>query len=120
MNGDWIKTSTSKNQDTFVAPKDNRMINYVYPSDQLPDFRLGARPPLPHHGFVSQPPADSNSEKHEMDIDQPSAPEHPPASDDPMQKLVGNVQSLSEQLQQLQYEFVMFQIQQQQLLDQQQ
>ena len=53
MNGDWIKTSTSKNQDTFVAPKDNRMINYVYPSDQLPDFRLGARPPLPHHGFVS-------------------------------------------------------------------
>ena len=41
-NGKWIKTSISKNRDTLVAPEDDRMLNDIYPPDQLPDFRLGA------------------------------------------------------------------------------
>lgn len=94
-NGRWVKASTSKNQDTLVAPKDNRILNDVYPLDQLPDFRLGVTPPPPHRGFVSQPSVDSDSEEHEMDIDQPPAPKHPPTSDDLMQKLVSDIQNLS-------------------------
>ena len=45
-NREWIKTFTSKNQDTLVAPKDDCMLNDVYPPNQLLDFRVGARPPL--------------------------------------------------------------------------
>ncbi|KAH9715535.1 Integrase catalytic domain-containing protein [Citrus sinensis] len=44
-NREWIKTSNSKNQDTLIAPEDDRMLNDVYPPDKLPDFRLGAHPP---------------------------------------------------------------------------
>ena len=39
-NGKRIKTSTSKNRDTLIAPEDDRMLNDVYPPDQLSDFRL--------------------------------------------------------------------------------
>lgn len=83
-NGKSIKTSISKNQDTLIAPEDDRMLNDVYLPDQLLDFRLRTRLLLPRRGSVSQPPADSNSEEHEMDTDQPPA-------------LVGDVQSLSKQ-----------------------
>lgn len=38
-NEEWIKTFISKNQDTLVAPKDNPMLNDVYPHDLLLDFR---------------------------------------------------------------------------------
>lgn len=110
-NEEWIKTFISKNQDTLVAPEDNPMLNDVYPHDLLLDFRQGARPPPPRRGFVSQPPTDSNSEEHEMDTDKPPAREHLPASNDLMQKLVGDVHSLFEQQQQLQSQFVAFQLQ---------
>lgn len=56
------------------------LINYL-----ILNFKLQARPPLPHQGSVSQPPAESDSEKHEMDTDQPLAPEDPLALDDLMQ-----------------------------------
>ena len=42
-NREWIKTQTSKNQDTLIAPEDDRVLNDIYRPDQLPDFRLGAR-----------------------------------------------------------------------------
>ena len=61
MNGQWIKTSNSKNQDTLIAPEDDRMLNDIYPPDQLPDFRLGAHPHPPRRRFVPRPPADSDS-----------------------------------------------------------
>uniref|UniRef100_A0A1S8ACQ5 Uncharacterized protein n=1 Tax=Citrus limon TaxID=2708 RepID=A0A1S8ACQ5_CITLI len=90
-NKELIKTPTSKNQDTLVAPEHDRMLNDVYPLDQLPDFRLGAKPPPPRRGSISQPLVKFNSEKHEMDTDQPQALEDPPASDGLMQQLVGEV-----------------------------
>ncbi|KAH9658046.1 hypothetical protein KPL70_023335 [Citrus sinensis] len=68
--------------------KDDRIPNDVYPLDQLPDFRLGVTPPPPRRGFISQPSVDSDSKEHEMDIDQPPTPKHPPTSDDLMQKLL--------------------------------
>ena len=40
-NRKWIKTSTSKNRDTLIAPEDYRMLNDIYTPDQLSDFRLG-------------------------------------------------------------------------------
>ena len=45
--GKWIKVASSKNEDTLVAPDDNCMLNDVYSEDELPDFRLGARPCAP-------------------------------------------------------------------------
>ena len=90
-NKELIKTPTSKNQDTLIASEHDRMLNDVYPPDQLPDFRLGARPSPPRRGSVSHPLAKFNSEEHEMDTDQPQAPEDPPASDGLMQPLVGEV-----------------------------
>ena len=108
-NREWIKTFTSKNQHTLVAPKDDRMLNDVYPPDQLLDFKLGARPPPLRRGSISQPRAVSDSEEHEMDTDQTAALKHPPTSDDLMQKLISDVQSFSEQQQQqLQSQFATF------------
>ncbi|KAH9801181.1 hypothetical protein KPL71_000929 [Citrus sinensis] len=78
-NGQWIKTSNSKNWDTLIAPEDDRMLNDIYPPDQLPNFRLGALPHPPHHRFVPWPPADSDSEERAMDADIPSSSELPPA-----------------------------------------
>ena len=74
-NGEWIKTSNSKNRDTFIAPEDHRMLNDVYHPDQLPNFRLGVHPPPPRHSSVPQPPANFDSEEREMDIDHLLAPE---------------------------------------------
>lgn len=50
--GEWIKTSNSKNQDTLVAREDDRMLNGVYPPNQLPDFSLGAHLPPPRRCSV--------------------------------------------------------------------
>ncbi|KAH9725564.1 hypothetical protein KPL70_007924 [Citrus sinensis] len=69
---EWIKTSTSKNRDTLIAPEDDHMLNDVYRPDQLPNFRLGPHPPPPHRRSIPQPPADSDTEEHEMDVDIPS------------------------------------------------
>ncbi|KAH9670243.1 hypothetical protein KPL70_016903 [Citrus sinensis] len=78
-NGVWIKTSNSKNRDTLIAAEDDRMLNDIYPPDQLPDFRLGALPHLPRRHFVPRPPADSDPEEHAIDTDIPSSSELPPA-----------------------------------------
>ncbi|KAH9649201.1 Integrase catalytic domain-containing protein [Citrus sinensis] len=78
-NGEWIKTSNSKNRDTLIAPEDDRMLNDIYPPDRLPDFRLGAHPHPPRRRFVPRPPADSDSEERAMDADIPSSSEPPPA-----------------------------------------
>ena len=77
MNGEWIKTKNSKNQDTLIAPEDDRMLNDVYPPDKLLDFRLGAHHHPPRHRFVPRPPADSDSEEHAMDADISSSSEPP-------------------------------------------
>ena len=42
--GKWVKTQSSKNEDALVALEDDHMLNDVYSEDELPDFRLGARP----------------------------------------------------------------------------
>ncbi|KAH9745941.1 hypothetical protein KPL70_004261 [Citrus sinensis] len=78
-NGVWIKTSNSKNRDTLIAAEDDRMLNDIYPSDQLPDFRLGAHHSPPRRRFVPRPPADSDFEERMMDADIPSSSELPPA-----------------------------------------
>ncbi|KAH9648550.1 Integrase catalytic domain-containing protein [Citrus sinensis] len=78
-NGVWIKTSNSKNRDTLIAAEDDRMLNDIYPLDQLPDFRLGALPHPPRRHFVPRPPADSDPEEHAIDTDIPSSSELPPA-----------------------------------------
>ena len=121
-NGVWIKTSNSKNRDTLIAPEDDRMLNDIYPPDQLPDFRLGALPHPPRRHFVPRPPADSDSEERAMDADIPSTSEPPPAPEpsavpvqpsasmppptsvqppasDAMQQLITNVQRISERQQ---------------------
>ncbi|KAH9670869.1 Integrase catalytic domain-containing protein [Citrus sinensis] len=78
-NGVWIKTSNSKNRDTLIAAKDDRMFNDIYRPDQLPDFRLRAHSHPPRRCFVPQPPADSDSKERAMDADIPSSSEPPPA-----------------------------------------
>ena len=86
-NGERLKTSISKNQDTLVASEDDQMLNNVYSPDQLLDFRLRAYPPPPIHRYIPQPPTDSDTEEREMDTDhplaleQPPTPVQPPASD---------------------------------------
>lgn len=82
-NGKWIKNSTSINRDTLIAPEDDRMLNDVYPPDQLPDFRLGARPPPSHRCSAPQAPIDSDTEEREMDADIPSTSMPPPAPAQP-------------------------------------
>ena len=42
--GKWEKTTSFKNEDTLFALEDDCMLNDVYSEDELPDFRLGARP----------------------------------------------------------------------------
>ncbi|XP_052297087.1 extensin-like [Citrus sinensis] len=79
-NGQWIKTKNSKNQDTLIAPEDDRVLNDVYTPDQLPDFRLRAHPPPSRRHSIPQPPADSDSEEREMDADIPFTSMPPPAS----------------------------------------
>lgn len=39
-NEKWAKITLSENQNTLVAPGDDRVLNDVYPADQLPDFKL--------------------------------------------------------------------------------
>ena len=82
-NGQWIKTKNSKNQDTLIAPEDDRVLNDVYTPDQLPDFRLRAHPPPSRRHSIPQPPADSDSEEREMDADIPFTLMPPPAPAQP-------------------------------------
>lgn len=43
-NGEWVKVTSSKNENTLLASEDDHMLNDIYSADQLPDFCLGARP----------------------------------------------------------------------------
>ncbi|KAH9687357.1 hypothetical protein KPL70_014742 [Citrus sinensis] len=65
--------------EAMTSIEDDRMLNDIYPPDQLPDFRLGAHHHPPHRRFVPRPPADSDSEERAMDADIPSSSEPPPA-----------------------------------------
>ena len=51
--GKWEKTTSSKNEDTMLAPVDDRMLNDVYSEDELPNFHLGARQHVPHRAAVA-------------------------------------------------------------------
>ncbi|KAH9698155.1 hypothetical protein KPL71_023904 [Citrus sinensis] len=55
--GQWEKTTSSKNEDTLLAPEDDRMLNDVYSEDELPDFCLGARPRVPRRAAAPAAPA---------------------------------------------------------------
>ena len=87
--GKWVKTQSSKNEDTLVAPEDDRMLNDVYSEDELPDFRLGARP------RASRRAAAAPSQDEE-----PVEPAVPPAAslayDDLIQQLLDKVDALSQ------------------------
>ena len=83
-NGQWIQTKNSKNWDTSIAPEDDRMLNNIYPPDQLPNFRLGAHPPPPRRWSVPQAPTDFDTEEREMDTDIPSTFEPPLAPEQPI------------------------------------
>lgn len=60
-----MKTSSVKNRDTLVAFEDDRMLNDIYPADQLPNFWLGTI------AQVLQPPVEPDFEEHEINTDQP-------------------------------------------------
>ena len=37
-NGEWVKVTSSKNDNTLLALKDDHMLNDIHSADQLPDF----------------------------------------------------------------------------------
>uniref|UniRef100_A0A1S8ACF9 Putative plant transposon protein domain-containing protein n=1 Tax=Citrus limon TaxID=2708 RepID=A0A1S8ACF9_CITLI len=109
--GEWVKTPSSRNEDTLVAPEDDRVLNDVFSEDQLPDFRLGARPQAPRRAAAAQSQVEEPAEP-----DEPPIPEAPPVSEGFVQQLLGEVRTISERQRQLQSQFKAFQIQQQQIL----
>ncbi|KAH9696893.1 hypothetical protein KPL71_023375 [Citrus sinensis] len=86
---DWIVTQVGgvhieiNDEDLNGFLEDDRMLNDIYPPDQLLDFLLGAHPPPPRRRFVPQPLADFDSEEREMDADIPSTSMPPPAPAQP-------------------------------------
>lgn len=68
--GEWVKTTLSKNQDTLVTPEDDQVLNEVYPADQLPDFKLGARPQVPRWAAAASANEAKEREGHDIDIDE--------------------------------------------------
>ncbi|KAH9697929.1 hypothetical protein KPL71_023812 [Citrus sinensis] len=100
-NGEWVKTTSSKNEDTLLASEDNSMLNDIYFADKLPNFRLGARPRVPHRATTTQ--AKEPKEKHERDLDTdvPLTFEDSSASEGLMQQILSQVRTLSLQPQQL-------------------
>jgi len=90
--GKWEKTTSSKNEDTLLAPEDDRMLNDVYSEDELPDFRLGARPRVPRR--AAAPAADAPQD------DEPTETDVPPAAstipEDRFQQLLNRVDALSQ------------------------
>ena len=61
--GKWIKVTSSKNEDTLVALNENRMLNDVFSEDELPDFRLGARPRAPRQAAAASSQDDEPTEQ---------------------------------------------------------
>ena len=85
------------------------MLNDVYSEDELPDFRLGARPRASRRATA----APSQDEK---PIETTVPPTTSSVSEDRLQQLFDKVDALSQQQQQLQSDFATFR---QQMLDQQ-
>lgn len=44
---EWVKTTSSRNEDTLITSKDDRMLNDIYPTNQLLNFKLRARSRVP-------------------------------------------------------------------------
>ncbi|KAK9214749.1 hypothetical protein WN944_006748 [Citrus x changshan-huyou] len=105
--GKWEKTTSSKNEDTLLVPEDDRMLNDVYSEDELPDFHLGARPRVPRRAAAPAAPAAAASQD-----DEPTETAVPPAASavpkDRFQQLLNRVDGLSQQQQQLRYDFATF------------
>lgn len=52
-NGEWVKITSSKNEDTLLAPEDDRLLNNIYSVYKLTDFRLIARPRIPRRATAA-------------------------------------------------------------------
>ena len=121
--GKQEKTTSSKNEDTLLAPEDNRMLNDIYFEDELPDFRLGTRPRVPRKAAAASaaaPAAASVTATASSQDDEPAETAVPPAAStvpaDRFQQLFDKVDFMSQQQQQLQSDFATFR---QQIPDQQ-
>ena len=68
----WEKTTSSKNEDTLLAPEDDCMLNDVYSEDELPDFRLGARPRVPRK--AAAPAASAAASSQDDELAEPAVP----------------------------------------------
>lgn len=77
---EWVKTTLSKNQDTLVTLEDDQVLNEVYPTDQLPDFKLGARPQVPRWAAAASANEAKEHEGHDIDIDEFPINKKPPPS----------------------------------------
>ncbi|KAH9750874.1 hypothetical protein KPL71_014049 [Citrus sinensis] len=97
--GKWEKTTSSKNEDTLLAPEDDRMLNDVYSEDELPDFRLGTRSRVPRQ--AAAPAAPAAPEEATSQDDEPTETAIPPAAsaipEDRFQQLLNRVDALSQQ-----------------------
>lgn len=57
--------------------KDDRVLNDIYPTDQLPNFILGARPPEPHRATAALGKEQEEQKEHDMDTNEPTIPKVP-------------------------------------------
>ena len=105
--GKWENTTSSKNKDTLLALEDDHMLNDVYSEDELLDIRLGARSRVLHRAAAPAAPAITSSQD-----DEPAETAVLPATsvvpEDRFQQLFDKVDALSQQQQQLQYDFTTF------------
>ena len=85
----WVKIPSFKNVDTLVASEDNRMLNDIY-FEELPDFRLGARPRAPRRAAAAPSQVEELVEH-----DEPLVSETPPISEGLMQQILSEICSLS-------------------------
>ena len=95
--GKWVKTTSSKNEDTLFAPEDDRMLNDVYSKDQLPNFRLRARLRAPRRAAASAAVS--------FHDDEPAEPAVPPATSSAFED---RLQQLFDKVDALQSDFVTF------------
>ena len=86
------------------------MLNDVYSEDELPDFRLGARPRVPRRAAAPAAPAAPAATASQDD--EPTKTAVPPAAsavpEDRFQQLLDQVDALSQQQQQLRSDFANF------------
>lgn len=72
-----VKTGSAKNRDALVAPKDERMLNYVHSTDYLSDICLGARAQVLLHTTEVETSIARTFEDDDMDTNEPLVPEEP-------------------------------------------